>query len=255
MNIRIALAPFKTRLKSLLFLILLFIALIVPILSLYLFKIKTVKLYSNIDVISKHDLLTFDENLFFVSTGNISENLMKNNPLVKNAKVIRKYPNELIIRIEERIPVARIYQYEEKFLVDNEGRILPNLSRLKGDKYPQLRCKFTQIQEGDFIVDKSVLFGLEISEELSATDANAVKLIECISEEKLSLEIKGIIVLVSPKQEAQKIASSLLFLLKQFRIEGEKPDTIDLRYDKPVYIPDNLELQTMQEEGSTSSDR
>lgn len=62
------------------------------------------------------------ENIFNIDLKDITEKL-NSHPWIKSVSVTRRFPKSLFIRIEERIPYARI-QFDKIYLVDNFGILL-----------------------------------------------------------------------------------------------------------------------------------
>ena len=56
----------------------------------------------------------------------------------------------------------------------------------------------------------------------------------CESPAYFAIDFGNFKAIYSSDQDAQSLAASLLFLFKQFRIEGKYPSKIDLRFEKPV---------------------
>ncbi|MDD5693032.1 MAG: FtsQ-type POTRA domain-containing protein [Patescibacteria group bacterium] len=63
-----------------------------------------------------------NRNLLFISSGTLKKKLLSL-PGVKNATVIKKYPNTLIVQVEERSPAFVWQVLDHKYLVDESGMI------------------------------------------------------------------------------------------------------------------------------------
>lgn len=113
-----------------LFLALLVLGLRSYIMNALYFRIKKVTFVgledrSAVDKLSKE--LIYD-NIFSLNINKIKEDLMIANPQFYDVEVARKLPDELIIKIVQRKPLAQIQQ-RGFFLVDSEGVVVSNMSR------------------------------------------------------------------------------------------------------------------------------
>lgn len=104
----------------------LFIVLI--IMSLPVFQIKTVVVSGNIDL-SKAEIVQVAEadtgTNIFAYISNKYEKKLANIPIIKTANIQKIYPNKLSINIVERIPIGYVVYLENTYIaIDNEGVVL-----------------------------------------------------------------------------------------------------------------------------------
>ena len=140
-----------------LFLVLLFSLLVILLFKLPYFDIKTVAV-ENTKHISKEDVLRLADipiggNIFYLNTGKIIEKL-KNNTYINNVTISRKFPDTIIIQVEERKAEYYSVLNEESFVIDNNGIVLEKVSDTKGKKLTLLvDSGLKELQIGKVIPD------------------------------------------------------------------------------------------------------
>lgn len=99
------------------------------------FNLKEVIVQGN-SVVNDDDIflasgLEYNVNIFDIKTSNIKFNLLKH-PYIKNVVIKRKFPNKIVIIIEERIAKFALVNLNSFLLIDSEG-ILLNVTNEKKD--------------------------------------------------------------------------------------------------------------------------
>ncbi len=205
-----------------------------------LFTIDTVSIVAHPDIFSDLSLLTRKNNLIFISIQNLSRELLKN-PYIQSVKITKQFPSTLTISINERTPVAYLSQENSTRYVDHEGYIFNYLPRFSQLNLPQIYCE--SVIETSRIEHKGLVLALSVVAQLQASPLE-VRTISCIDEKSVQFEINGVEVVIDDQTDATNLSSSLLFLFKQFRIEGKQPKKVDMRFEKPVLIPDFEEKES-----------
>jgi cell division protein FtsQ len=132
------------------------------------------------DRLREYSKLREGVNLFAVDLRAVVSDLMKV-PLVSQVRVTRRLPDTLIVRVAERVALARLGQDDQRYhlAVDREGRVLgpsarsPNLPALIGLRDRALR-------PGDEIQDPGVLTALQILDRCDTTRVGQVVKIKSI---------------------------------------------------------------------------
>ena len=92
-----------------------------------LFKIENIKIINNVLVnrseIEKKLSNIFEKNIFFIKEIDIEAPLKEINFLEK-IEVKKKYPNTVIIKIFETIPVAILFKNKNKYLIDSSSNLI-----------------------------------------------------------------------------------------------------------------------------------
>lgn len=200
-----------------------------------IFLVRTIVISGQPDIFSDLTFLNKKRNLILMSTKDVETDLQKNQ-YVKVVQITKQYPETLFIQVNEREPLALLNQQNVIGLADREGFILPKLARFNKHDFAEIICE--QIPGGAQKIEQlGVLQALALMDELQGANLK-VKNIICTDETTATLTIDHTEILINNQTPVGRQASSLLFLLKQFRIEGKQPEKIDLRFDKPVLTPE-----------------
>lgn len=132
----------KKKKIGLILIILLFIFIVFFILltKTEIFNIKTVQIEGNQELDSEKIFMAsgiaLKENIFKINLKAVRENLLLH-PYIKDAKVYRKIPDKILIKIEERSAFLAISYIGSYLYIDNEGYIINMLSS-KNDGIPSI---------------------------------------------------------------------------------------------------------------------
>jgi hypothetical protein len=202
-----------------------------------LFEVRQIVISGNADIFANTSWLTKSRNLLYLSSANFEQDLKTHYPFVDKAFVTKRFPNTLELTVFERSPIA-ILSANTGFVFDATGVVLPLISRYSIGMYSRIYCPVSNLKIGKTVEDKSISLALYLISELRKSASVEITQVDCSEDRQLlTLKINQSQVLISPEQSQNYLASSLQFLLKQFRIDGKWPDTVDLRFDKPVLIP------------------
>lgn len=147
--------------------------------------------------------------------------------------VIKKVPHTLVIKISERKPEAVVTKDEKQwFLIDETGYIYQTINNQPKDLpliYLNLPSKLEIGKSEEQIVNQSMTLIASLKDNF----VHPQKII--IYPQNFTLYLsEGIIATISAEKEVKKQVDSLQFILRQSKIDGDLPSTIDLRFDKPV---------------------
>jgi len=183
------------------------------------------------------------ESIFFLSLEELKKEVLTNFPEVKDIFIKKTLPNQLLIKIVERKPVAILQTTKlatasgtfpkNYFLVDNEGFVFAKTATFSG--LPLL-----------YLPDEEKLFvGKKINQKGVKTAGKIITLLEekGISVEKVFLPSPGKIevllkekiktIFTSQKDPSLQV-TSLQIILSSLRMEGKVPKEVDLRFERPV---------------------
>jgi len=73
--------------------------------------------------------LAFGDNLLFLNTQSVTNNIRESNPFADEVTVTRIMPNEVLIEIIESTPTASVAVADEVLIIDASGRVLESMSR------------------------------------------------------------------------------------------------------------------------------
>lgn len=148
--------------------ILLVLGLAVTLMCTVLFNVSSVEVigssvYSSEQVINVSGIMNGD-NLFLMPSKKIEAQIIKSLPYIKEAEIIKSFPNSVSIRVE---PVEEKFIFindTEKYVIDNDYKVLrtvndytDGLIRIKGVKteafYEGVKVEFTDKQQRDVLSD------------------------------------------------------------------------------------------------------
>lgn len=234
----------KKRLQKTLFLI---SGSLVFLFSVYILIIRSDFFYlKQIIVHGDEQLITYSlasfqrQHMLFLNTKSIAWEFQKQ-PWIKDVQVNKQFPNSLKVTLTKRIPVVYI-QSDPTLYVDEGGKVIPQLDTDYTNNLPQIVCDEMPVSGDLWKINGSVRI-FEIVRE--ALEVNIpIESVHCTSTHVFEMDVEGVLFTLSDTDEIEQTVGSLLFLIKQFRIEGKRPKTVDLRFEKPVLRMD---------EGSTAS--
>lgn len=217
------------------------------LLGVYLLVIRSDYFYlKQIIVHGDEHLITYSlasfqrQHMLFLNTKSIAWEFQKQ-PWVKDVHVKKQLPNSVIVTLTKRTPVVYV-QSNPPLYVDEIGKVIPQLDSDYTNRLPQIVCDEMPVSGDLWKINGSTKI-FEIVHE--ALEVNIpIDSVHCASDHVFKMEVEGVVFTLSDVDETEQTVGSLLFLIKQFRIEGKRPKTVDLRFEKPVLRMD---------EGSTAS--
>ena len=206
-----------------------------------LFQIKTITIAGNSETVNT-SVLSGQKNLLLLSPNKLKAELIVASPWIEDVEVKKQFPSTLILVIHERTPIAEYKDEAGRFFLDESGRLMPALSS-KNINSVQVFCSIENKTAGQTITNELLQRGLLFIAAFKKNAGSEITKLTCVEEAKtIQLSLPDTTVLISPDSEPEETISSLQLLLKQFRIEGNRPETIDMRFEKPVLIPKGIEV-------------
>ena len=199
-----------------------------------LFLVKTIKIAGEQEEVLKGIEKLGGQNLLFLSKEKWEKRIEKENPLLKEIKIERKFPNQILLKFKKREPKAVIFNpiASTRLLIDGEGVILKKENQEK--KLPVIIAGLQNFEIGDRIKNKSIELILDCIEVLEES-AQGARFEVSEGAKILTVTLSNnVLILISQELEKEKIIYSLQILLKKFKIEGKWPKRIDLRFKKPI---------------------
>lgn len=169
------------------------------------------------------------KNIFEVDLAELSQNIKKEFPEIREVKASRHLPNKLILQLIRRVPVAQI-NLGGYFLVDKQGFTLPEKRFFPFDGFPII----DGAAKGESLTNlKMALSLLEKIASFKGLEGQRVTKIEIASPKDFSFFFEdGLKVIIGEGDFNQKLEDLALFLPElQRRSEVEY---IDLRFKEPI---------------------
>jgi len=219
------------------------------------FQIKEIKISGNQKISSENikilieeklnkKILLFDsKSIFLVNLNEINKIVLEKFLQLSQVNLERKFPNKIIVKIEERKPAAIFYSNENYFLIDKEGVIFEKISELSQQilKIKNLTIT-TELKLGDKAIEKNKLSQiLEIESKLREDLKIPLAELSIASEERINAKTsEGWEIYLNPKNNIDWQLIKLSLILKE-KIPQEKRknlEYIDLRFEKVYIFPE-----------------
>ncbi len=173
---------------------------------------------------------SFPKNLLFFPVDTLTEQILKNYPLVGSVNLKKKYPGTLVITAVPREPFAVAGTGSETYLLDRNGVVLEQYPKSFG--LPAIHIAMQAMQPGSTISDPLITSALYfLRETASLVTISDIRKIDSTS---LQAKAGSMSILFAQQSDIPVITRSLQMMISGFRIKGKLPATIDLRFDKPV---------------------
>lgn len=176
------------------------------------------------------DATKLPKNLLFFQTREVSEQILKDYPLVARVVIRKKYPSTLVITAVPRKSFAIVGVGSEIYSVDETGVVLAQYP--SETDLPFVRIVTGPLQPGLRISDQKALTSIAFLRE----SISIIRITEVVPFDSTSLLAlaEGMSIYFSQGSDSQALAHTLQTLVTGFRIKGTLPQTVDLRFDKPV---------------------
>lgn len=243
--------PFATLLLLILFI---FISLFLFLRS-DIFQVKSIVITSKIPECATEEGIKFTSeavgtSIIFYDLKLAERKILEKFYCIAQAGIIKKYPDSLEITISERIPIAALVEIDLEpaiavatqsvsilatnsaiFAIDKQGILFQNLPN--NSALPKVFASFNLKIPGQ-ITAQEISWLLEFLQAAEKFNLAFDKFTKTSEGFFFGETQDGIKLILSPRTEAAKTASSLQAILRQAKIEGAKFTTLDLRFEKPV---------------------
>jgi len=204
------------------------------------FQIEKIQVFGNRKTSSEEIIKiisTEQRNIFLANLDEITKNILEKYPQIAKIDLKRKFPDGLVIQIEERTPVAvfcqSIIEEENCYFIDREGVIF--------EKVSQTSLEMPKII-GESIIEKGEIEQiLKINFKLKNDLKIPIEKFFLASKEKLNIKtLDGWEIYFNPKENLDWQLTELNIILKE-KISPEKRKNIkyiDLRFNKVFIYPE-----------------
>lgn len=180
-----------------------------------------------------------NQNLLFIKKGSVIRELLEINPVIKNISVEKRYPNILILQIDERHALVQVKNGIHSVYFDREGIIIENKN--VSSVLPIINADKISISE-EKKADWRIMKAIKIVEDLQRVDINIENISTNDDENNFLVTLtQGEKVIIPYGGESANIAASLQIIIHRFRIEGKFVEKIDFRFEKPTVSLSNGE--------------
>lgn len=174
------------------------------------------------------------KNILFFSTKNLTLQIQNKYPNLKSLAISKKFPQELIVKIEKREPKAIVKTSEEFFVVDDQGFVLEKSQ--KSGLPLILFEKPVSLGINEQFTQSEIIWAVNLVEKMKFY-LFTPKETRIISPRNIEVSLdRGLMVIFSSKKSETIQLDSLQFIFSRSKIESKGIKKIDLRFDKPVVI-------------------
>ncbi len=170
--------------------------------------------------------------IFYVNTGVVADKIRERFPCIRAVNVACRLPAQVLVTVQEREPVAVWEARNGRFLVDAEGVVLKETSRL--DDFVLIRnLKSEQVKPGDKVATAPIQTAIELH-----TLRPQIRLVDYAPESGISLDgPNGWRVLIGLGGDVAAKLTNLDALVRQLQHEGvTSVEYIDVRVEQgPLY--------------------
>ncbi len=176
------------------------------------------------------DQAKLPKNLLFFPTDTVTQQILSDYPLVGSVVIKKKYPGTLVITAVPREPFVVAGVPPETYALDAQGVVLSQYPSAAG--LPVIRILVPPLQPGDTVGDQRVAAAIRFLRET----ASFLSVFEVVAFDSTSLQAQaeGMSIRFAQDVDGAVLARTLQTLIAGFRIKGTLPQTLDLRFDKPV---------------------
>ena len=204
-------------------------------------EVTEVVVYGEDNFVPVKEVLTYSESkvlgksILSLSTKEYEKYIKDTFLAVDKASMKIKWPNKIIVNITERIPVAILDNYGNKFFVDKEGYVMKQLSE-DSYNYPEIVYE-EKVNVGQFINQNIVPLSVELNKH--AKDSNLVINKMQFNSQYISLNINDNIVVDLSLQKDNVLAmKQISAIIQKTSSEGQKLRKVDLRFEKVIVLYD-----------------
>jgi len=232
----------KSLKKSSIYSLLIFILLVLIITAaLYLFFLLFKITKINIITKSKSNLIGIEslknKNYFLTSKKEIEKLIVERNPQIEIKNIQKKYPNELTISYVLIQPFIEVKANNGYFILSNKGKIIQKNKKDINKSLPKLKYyqqfDYLSYNIGDYLDTKDIQYSLFFGLKVKKSGLNFTS-IDITSPNMIRLFLDGSVVYLTTEKDIEIQNNQLLKIINQFKVEGKKFNTLDLRFDKPI---------------------
>jgi hypothetical protein len=180
-----------------------------------------------------------ESNIFLLNERSVGEQLKRLNPSIKMISVKKEYPNRLYIEVTHLSPVVYLQGDPGLYLLAEDASILEK-NREKKNNLPVInyyqKLPFSNHQAGEKLDYHDIVFTIGFLQKLTDIDVE-VKAIDISGSHVITFKTDKQEILTSSDKDLKTQQYLLERIVKELRIKGEDFKSIDVRFEKAIYIP------------------
>ncbi len=204
-----------------------------------LFEVKKIEMSSSLKSVQSHHLTRLiGKNIFSINLRDVQKKIQTQYPEVDQLKILKKYPDTILVTARKREPFAMLSNPSHDILVDNEGVVL-SFGELSDVKLPSisgipLRSKIAlgqSLKSKELNVALYILRSFQGNGDLSHFEIATVN-VHNLS--KIDFYLSNNLKIIYDQDKILQKTKNLGILLSQGNLDFSKIQYIDLRFKEPI---------------------
>lgn len=204
------------------------------------FKIRGIIVDPSLQFINKTELVNLiGRPIFLVNLDGLQEKLSSKYPQAAHLKIVKRYPDQIAIIAQKRLPLAQISVRNRNFMLDAEGILLPkddrrmnNLPLILGWQAPPGKISLGRVFPGE-----DIQIALKIIKDFRASAMLANYSLDRINVKNLSgisIYLSNALMIIVDSDKIDQKIETLGFMLSQNNLDLNQIQHIDLRFKEPI---------------------
>ena len=204
------------------------------------FKIRGIIVDPSLQFINKTELVNLiGRPIFLVNLDGLQEKLSSKYPQAAHLKIVKRYPDQIAIIAQKRLPLAQISVRNRNFMLDAEGILLPkddrlmnNLPLILGWQAPSGKIFLGRVFPGE-----DIQIALKIIKDFRASAMLANYSLDRINVKNLSgisIYLSNALMIIVDSDKIDQKIETLGFMLSQNNLDLNQIQHIDLRFKEPI---------------------
>lgn len=178
----------------------------------------------------------YQKNLILLSSKELEQSLLTDNPQLQSVSIEKKFPNSLVITVQLQSIIASI-QMNEGYAYLSEGGKIVQKSREKNNQFPLIhyyqKLNYSSVSAGDDMKYIDIVSALHFINKCSELGLKT-DTVDINGPDMLLFTIGDKKIYFTTEKELKTQDYELEQIIKQFKIEGKDFKSLDLRFEKPI---------------------
>ncbi|MFC1593992.1 cell division protein FtsQ/DivIB [Candidatus Omnitrophota bacterium] len=180
------------------------------------------------------------KNIFSIDFKKITATLRRSAPELYELRLVRQFPNTIVVDAQQRLPVVKIKISDDSFFLDKEAVVFPFAQHLDSEHIPLLKghgYSPSKVKLGVALTRKDIVAALDVLDivyQMAEFKEMHPSVADISDGNKISLYFSDTLEVRIGKQDQRKKLALLALLLRQPDVDVEHVKYIDLRFKEPI---------------------
>ncbi len=205
------------------------------------FRIKSVQYDSSLQFIDRADIGRLKgTSIFEVDIKEVQKRLQRKYPQASDLRVLRKFPNHILIKAKKRLPSAQIKFKNTIFTIDETGLIVSTSSKMikKLPLITGIRTVLDHKRLGDQLLERDIHSALDVIEifqkNVSLSSQYEILSIDVNNLSKITMMLSNNLNVIIDLDKISYKMKTLSVVLTQGQLKLEEIKYLDLRFKEPI---------------------